>query len=411
MSLKQKIRKLKSKSPTEAAKYVATQPVAFRVKFLKKRPPEVIENQLLFYSSEDYSDNPRALFDYLIKNNYNEKYNIVWLVRDYRKYKHINIPNVQFVPLVHPHLGIYTYKARYAALSSKYLFYSHSLNWSNPVRMNQVFVDLWHGCGYKGQKKGIERKLFFDYCFVPSEAFVPAKMNFFSCPRRKLLPLGYPRYDWFKTDDSFAAEFISLMLASHSADKFVVWMPTFRQSTSTSLGEGEITEGTGLPIIADEDSLKRLDELCSELGVVLLLKRHFLQLEYGFANKDYENIIFVGKEDLDANDINLYELLAHSDALITDYSSVAVDYLLLDKPIGFMLDDYEKYEYERGWSFDDPLSYMPGHHLYSFADVERYLRDVANGHDDYQDQRREVRAALHNECDSYSERIVRYFGL
>ncbi len=39
--------------------------------------------------------------------------------------------------------------------------------------------------------------------------------------------------------------------------------------------------------------------------------------------------------------------------LVSDYSSVAIDYLLLDRPLGFTLDDYEAYTESRGWVFDD----------------------------------------------------------
>ena len=47
--------------------------------------------------------------------------------------------------------------------------------------------------------------------------------------------------------------------------------------------------------------------------------------------------------DLEQADVQLYETLSFVDALITDYSSVAIDYLLMDRPIAFTLDDYEKY--------------------------------------------------------------------
>ena len=53
-------------------------------------------------------------------------------------------------------------------------------------------------------------------------------------------------------------------------------------------------------------------------------------------------------------------MLGSSDALITDYSSVYFDYLLLDKPIGFTVDDMELYIKDRGFIFNNPEEYMPG---------------------------------------------------
>ena len=46
--------------------------------------------------------------------------------------------------------------------------------------------------------------------------------------------------------------------------------------------------------------------------------------------------------------------------LITDYSSVYVDYLLLDRPIVFSCPDLEKYKKDRGFVVEDPSLLMPG---------------------------------------------------
>ncbi len=47
--------------------------------------------------------------------------------------------------------------------------------------------------------------------------------------------------------------------------------------------------------------------------------------------------------------LQLYEFIHCADALVSDYSSVAIDYLLLDRPLGFTLDDYKEYTQSRGW--------------------------------------------------------------
>ena len=100
-----------------------------------------------------------------------------------------------------------------------------------------------------------------------------------------------------------------------------------------------------------------------------------------------------------------------TDALITDYSSVAIDYLLLDKPIGFTLDDFEEYRKTRGFIFEDPKKYMPGHHIYSFSDLCDFLSSVSDGYDPFWEQRASVRLAAHNKPTStYCEEVLRYFG-
>ena len=64
-----------------------------------------------------------------------------------------------------------------------------------------------------------------------------------------------------------------------------------------------------------------------------------------------------------------YELIGISDGLLSDYSSVAVDYLLLDRPLGYVLADYNIYKEKRGFVFEDPLEYMPGEKIYNVCDI------------------------------------------
>ena len=56
------------------------------------------------------------------------------------------------------------------------------------------------------------------------------------------------------------------------------------------------------------------------------------------------NLVFINDAFLSDNGIINYELLGVADALLTDYSSVYYDYLLLDRPIGLCWDDYEEYK-------------------------------------------------------------------
>ena len=123
------------------------------------------------------------------------------------------------------------------------------------------------------------------------------------------------------------------------------------------------------------------------------------------------NIVYVENKDLEARDLQLYEFINCSDALVSDYSSVAIDYLLMDRPLGFTLDDYEAYTESRGWVFDDPLEYMPGEHIYNLEQFEQFVLDVKEGKDDYKEQRAAVRAKTHNVFDNYCKRVLDYFDI
>ncbi len=61
----------------------------------------------------------------------------------------------------------------------------------------------------------------------------------------------------------------------------------------------------------------------------MVIKKHYLQIPYDFGENVLTNIVYLENKDLEENGLQLYEFINCSDALISDYSSVAIDYLLL----------------------------------------------------------------------------------
>lgn len=121
--------------------------------------------------------------------------------------------------------------------------------------------------------------------------------------------------------------------------------------------------------------------------------------------KEYTNIIFINNEDLKKEDIELYSILHYTDALISDYSSISVDYMLLNKPIAYSLDDFKQYNNSRGFVFENPLEYMSGHHLYNMDDLLSFLEDVCSGRDIYVDKRALIMSEFHNLSDNYCKTV------
>lgn len=160
-----------------------------------------------------------------------------------------------------------------------------------------------------------------------------------------------------------------------------------------------------------EDLLK-LDQACREKNLVILVKKHQYQQDFGIDNAALTNIRFIDNQTFSDHQIQMYEFLPCTDALISDYSSVAIDYLLIDKPIGFTLDDYESYKQTRGFVFEDPLAYMPGAHIYTLEELIRFVGDVAEGAPDpYKAQRAEVRTHTNKYSSDFCKRIIERFEL
>ena len=117
-------------------------------------------------------------------------------------------------------------------------------------------------------------------------------------------------------------------------------------------------------------------------------------------------------DDVSSNGLQLYQIIALTDALITDYSSISNDYLLLDRPMIFTLDDYEEYRSSRGFSVDDPAQYFPGHHVYNEEEFFKAIEDISNDLDYYKEKRHELLPIMHkNQDGNSSERIIEHIGL
>ena len=380
-----------------------------KIRYIKKFPPKMVENRILFETNDDFTDNGRALFDYLVKQGYNKKYEIVWLVHEPGKYKKYETENVKFVRNFKKNSSIRRAEAYRYALTSKYIFYTQAFNWIGMSRKNQLFVDLWHGCGYKANKKN--RKVFFVFFLIPGDIFIKTKMEFFGCTSKKLLPLGYPRYDLMLKGSSRAAEYSKKLLEETDSKKLILWMPTYRHASSERLNEETLNNEFNIPIIDDKQKLLELNTFCRKNNILIVIKKHYLQIPYDFGDNILTNIIYLENRDLEREDVQLYEFIHYADALVSDYSSVAIDYLLLDRPLGFTLDDYKEYTESRGWVFENPLEYMPGSHIYNMDEFEQFLLDVKNGKDSYIEERAKVRVQTHNVCENYCQRVLDYLKL
>lgn len=144
----------------------------------------------------------------------------------------------------------------------------------------------------------------------------------------------------------------------------------------------------------------------------MIIKPHPGQdLNYFSAFKN-EHILVLTNSDFEDKNIELYEFLSITDSLITDYSSVYIDYLLTEKPIGFTIDDLEDYKNGLGFLIDNPKNYMPGQMIKTSSDFIDFIEDLNNDNDNYKDEREKMLNLFHNQKDGKSsERILKYFNL
>lgn len=388
--------------------------------FLVQKFGHVCERRLVFKNREmqDFSDNARALFEYLEKNGFQEKYQIIWMVSEKKRFRDKKYKNVKFVTAENKY-GWSSCRAYYYGNTAKYFFYTNNSADLNRYHCpGQITVNLWHGCGYKGaalENKNIPRSqtmAYFDYALVPGPVFVETKSKYWRCEKEKILPLGYPRYDWMLNPANDKREILSKLFGWHNKEtRAIIWMPTFRKTGLTGYGENDIELPYQLPAVEGERQMEELDAFCRERKLLLIIKKHPLQSGWSSRTEDYTNIRYVTEEQFDKADVRMYALVGVCDALISDYSSIAVDYVLLGRPLGFVLTDYGLYREKRGFVFENPLDYMPGEKIYDFEGLQKFLGDVAAGRDAYAGERCRVLDRMHSRTDHYCARIVKTLGI
>ena len=360
--------------------------------------------KVLFESTPAFSDNSWELFKYL-RDESGEQLHFVWLFTPKDHLQKVEdakiVSRESFFSAKHT-----SFSALKEIATSKFVFFTHV----SPVeefqpREGQIVVNLWHGCGIKSVGNNGNDKVKtgpFDVALVPGKVFIKTKAQFWKCDERKIMSVGYPRFDSLLQDDEKTGQWVNELKKGR---KLVVWMPTFRTTIKHDFPEDEIRYEYDLPLLKNSEQMEELDRFCIDHRVLLCIKRHRLQLTYAAETRKFTNIFFLSQDYFSNRQINLYAFLHYTDALVSDYSSVAIDYLLLDKPIAYSLDDFEEYNRTRGFVVDNPKAFMPGHHLYNYEDLLLFLKEVADDKDPYRQLRKDLMPLVHNPCGNYSERV------
>ena len=96
--------------------------------------------------------------------------------------------------------------------------------------------------------------------------------------------------------------------------------------------------------------------------------------------------------------------------MISDYSGAAYEYLQLNRPIGYVLDDVN--EYISGYVVEDIHQLIAGHEIYDFEQFKNFIMDVVNHNDKYKEKRIKVRDYIYKYHDGHSsERLAKLLNL
>ncbi len=286
-------------------------------------------------------------------------------------------------------------RAVWAFLTSRHVFFTHQC-YTMRFPRNVVSVNLWHGMPIKkiGWMLPGRGGPCAQYELATSDFWVPiirAGMK----PWGQVLVNGLPRYDRFSEPVSAGVK-ARLGGAAAACAKLAVWLPTYRQ---TVIGD-VLRDGCDFANVAQMPGFDadRFDAWLAARNMVCVLKPHPLGPKPELRLRG--NLWILDDAALVAQGLTLYELLGGSDVLLTDLSSVYVDYLLLNRPVIHTFADREAYGATRGYTFDWTEEYFAGPAVATMAGVHSALEDVRAGRDTHAASRIRLRHLFHARPDS-----------
>lgn len=356
-------------------------------------------NIILMESLNGFDGNSGALYNYLRSESKYDKYKFVWFIRENIPFKKIDSRAWE------RSFRDNSLRANLLHSAGRYIFFDNVP--IRPFNKRQICVYLTHGCPPLKNVKGlINVPSYVNHSLCTSEETAELLSYQFSVSESKLFICGLPRNDaLFETHNE-----VKHILDIDGYEKIILWLPTFRKSAYEERSDsGKIME-LGIPLINNNSELTELNEFLYKRNVKLIIKIHPGQDMSVIKIKPQSNIMLLSDAEMKANGVSLYELMPVTDALLTDYSSVAFDYMLLDKPIGYIVDDIK--EYKLGFAVENPFTLMPGHKIEVLEQLYGFVEDIIIGKDIYSAERNKVsRYANTYQDNNNCKRIAEYLGL
>jgi CDP-glycerol glycerophosphotransferase len=193
------------------------------------------------------------------------------------------------------------------------------------IKGNSIWIDTWHGIGFKIHKKEEYGQCMsmYDIQFVTSDFFKDIYELKFGFKSEQLVITGYPR-----TDILLERE-INIRDESRpnidDSKKIILYAPTYENVASfIDIFPWDL-----------EMTLKTLDDFCKKFGCAFCIRPH-----PNSGIEKSETTIIRNYETIKLIDMNEYpdtqKLLLNTDILITDWSSICFDFILLKKPMLFI---------------------------------------------------------------------------
>lgn len=270
-----------------------------------------------------------------------------------------------------------------------------------PSRRKNV-IYLWHGQGPKADGY-LSRRLKEDQ-LQELEKTMARATAFLTCSRldsyirayghilhpRQILPVGFPRCDFLTSGKDTSSILPTILQNLPAYKKVVLYAITWR-----NMGEARF-----FPF--DDFDSKVLEQWCKDNEILLLIRPHANEHTVIEESKYVRNIPFNVLNDVT-------DILPDIAILITDYSSIQTDFLLLDRPIIYVPYDLDDFRLHEGFCLPDYDFWAPGEKVFSFLEFMKAIENGLTGNDKYREQRRRVNLFVNEyQTPGASNRVYKY---
>ncbi|EOH9591262.1 CDP-glycerol glycerophosphotransferase family protein [Campylobacter jejuni] len=297
-----------------------------------------IQDNMILYESfhgKSMSCNPYAIFLYLLEQNTFKDFTHIWVVNDLSIVKN-KFKKMKNLICIKRGSDLYL---KYLA-SAKYLINNVTFPDYFIRKEGQLYLNTWHGIPIKHLGKKIQTG-FMEYANVQrnfiqathlihpnkyTKEIIEKDYGIEYLFTGKSVLTGYPRVDLlFKQNNN-----LKKVLNIAKEQKVLLYAPTWRGGLNSQYFDFN-------RLISDIKELKKLD-------FKILLSVHH-EVKHLLLNDVLEDVLI-------PEWIEMNELLSIVDVLISDYSSIVFDFMVLNRPIIYYIYDYEFYKKERGVYFD-----------------------------------------------------------
>ena len=337
--------------------------------FLKKR--------IVFESMPDFADSTIQVYNELVKRGYSQKYKFVWLTHQKHKYFDNHSITAKLVSL----------KSFYYRRTSKYLIFNNQMFYLGKKR-KQKMIYISHGAPVKHVR---------DYYYLHgstngliglSPLCSHEEAYQYRCPQELVYGLGFPR------NDAIINSKVDLHNIFNFKGKIIFYYPTIKLWASrpnNPHGDGFVSN-----LLKTNEDCAKTNEYLKKHNILLVMKLHWASGGRDLLTQKYSSIIFVDEAFFASHQTTSYECLGKADALLTDYSSVFYDYLIVNKPIGFIWTDFEQYRKTPGLVdlFINQTSKC-GSKIYNFDDLFTFINNVKLNKDPVKKEREKLKALVY----------------